>query len=352
MPAYALPGNETGPRRARIFGTVAVAVVVLAVVIWRALPDDRPDDQIGVTLITAHVGAGVVSGTDVRLDGVQVGSVDSVSGAGPGRQRISLHLQRSQLFGLSDALRLDYAPGNLFGITALRLESVAGGTPLRSGSVVDLSESDGERVQDATLSSMLESTGQLTGDVLTPKLTDLLRTVSHDVSAFTPLMQAIGTTVRSYTDTRQLPPAQLLSQFGSALHGVPALLTGAATLLESDLNNEQLQTQEDLTRFTQMFGNIQTKLLPTATETLYTAQRHFQGFMPIATAILDQLAGSVSTPERSAGELNELLTRFDSAFHNSPDGPVLNVRVDLDTVPGLATPLAALFARQPGAGGR
>ncbi|WP_051182007.1 MlaD family protein [Nocardia vinacea] len=352
MPAYALPGTEVGPRRARILGFGAVVIVALTVVGWRVIPDGRPADDIQVTLLTPRIGVGVAPGTDVRLDGVRVGSVTSVAIAGSGRQRIGLDLQQSQLFGLTDALTIDYAPGNLFGITTLQLNSIDGGRPLSDGSLVDLTGRDADRVRDATLTALLESTGQLTDDVLTPRLTDLLHKMSHDISAFTPLLQAIGTTLRSYTETQQLLPSFLLDQYGSALTGVPALLAGAAELLHSDLTNQQLQTEEDITRFSEMFAKVQTLMLPAATDTLYTSQRYFGGLMPIAIAILDQVAASVDTPEPSGNDMRELFARLRAAFHDSPSGPVLDARIDLTTVPGLSAPLSALLAHQPGAGGR
>ncbi|MEV5651057.1 MlaD family protein [Nocardia sp. NPDC052254] len=347
MPAYALPGTEVGPRRARVLGIGAVVIAALIIVVWQLIPDSRPADDIRVTLLTTHVGAGVAAGTDVRLDGVRVGSVDSVAIAGAGRQRIGLDLRRSQLFGLTDALTVDYAPGNLFGITTLQLNSMTGGAALHDGATVDLSSRDADRVRDATLTALLESTGQLTGDVLTPKLTELLRKTSHDISAFTPLLQAIGTTARSFTETQQLPPSVLLTQFGSGLAGVPGLLAGAAELLHSDLTNQQLRTRQDLTQFSEMFAGVQEQMLPVATTTLYTAQRYFEGFLPIASAFLDVVGGSVGAPQRSDAELGELLTRLGTGFHDSPSGPVLNARVDLDVVPGLAGPLSALLAHQP-----
>ncbi|OXR41492.1 hypothetical protein B7C42_06384 [Nocardia cerradoensis] len=351
MPPYALPGTEVGPRRARILGIGAVALAAVIIVGWRLLPDSRPADELRVDLVTAQVGEGVGPGTDVRLDGVRVGSVTAVAMAGAGRQRVELALRRSQLFGLTDALTVDYAPGNLFGITALQLNPITGGTRLRDGSTVDLSDRDADRVRDATLAALLESTGRLTDDVLTPKLTEVLRTTSHDIGAFTPLLQAIGTTARSYTETRQLPASLVFAQFGSALHGVPALLAGAAELLHADLTNQQLATKENVDRFSEMFNRVQNEMLPVATDTLYTAQRNTGGLLPIAVTMLDQIAGSVSDPQRSEGELRELLDRLGAGFHDSPAGPVLNAHVDLTTVPGLAVPLAALLSHQPGAGG-
>src|SRR5690606_5983942 len=118
------------------------------------------------------VGTGVEPGTEVRLDGVRVGTVDTIEIAGVGRQRITVALNGSHLFGLSDAVTLDYAPGNLFGISAVELHAGAGGTVLTDGAVVDLTGA-AERVHDATLSALLTATGALTEEVLTPKLAAL-----------------------------------------------------------------------------------------------------------------------------------------------------------------------------------
>ncbi|MFF3568681.1 MlaD family protein [Nocardia jiangxiensis] len=352
MPAYALPGTEVGPCRARTLGISAVVLVLLVLIVWRVVPDSPPADEIHVALITDRVGEGIADGTDVRLDGVRVGSVNSVAIAGQGRQRIELNLLRSQLFGLTDALTVDYAPGNLFGITALQLNSARGGTTLANGTTVDLTGRKADRVSDATLAALLDSTGTLTSDVLTPKLAQLLNTMSRDISAFTPLMQAIGTTARSFTETQRLPPSFLLTQFGSALDGVPPMLSGAAVLLHSDLTNTQLRTSAELTRFTQMFGGVQNQLLPVVTQTFGISDHYFGGFIPLGSLILDQVSGSVGTPARSGEQLRELLARLDAAFHDSPSGPVLNTRVELDTVPGLAAPLAAALSHRPTAGAR
>ncbi|MFD3458191.1 MlaD family protein [Nocardia fluminea] len=343
MPAYALPGTEVGPLRARVLGTLAVVLTLLGVLVWRVVPDSEPVDQIRVALLVGEVGEGVGEGTDVRLDGVRVGSVAAIDFAGRSRQRIELTLSGSQLFGLTNALTVDYAPGNLFGISAIELHSTAGGAELVDGSTVDLTDRDADRVHDATLSALLKSTGQLTDEVLTPKLVELLSTVSRDLTAFTPLMQAIGTTARSYAETRQLPPSMLFDQFGSALTGLPPMLTGGLTLLNAEYTNKYLAVPDQLQRFGQMFEGIQYQLLPTVTQLLSTSQQYFGGILPMISLVLDRLSASVSTPQRSGEQLSELLTRLDTAFRDTPNGPVLDVAVELDVVPGLAAPLASIL---------
>ncbi|MGY0498180.1 hypothetical protein ACWZHB_06740 [Nocardia sp. FBN12] len=343
MPAYALPGTEVGPLRARVLGVLAVVLALLAALIWRILPDSVPDDQMRVALLVAEVGEGVGEGTDVRLDGVRVGSVSGIDSVGRSRQRITLTLSGSQLFGLTDALTIDYAPGNLFGISAVELHSMTGGTVLADESIVDLTERASDRVHDATLSALLKSTGQLTDEVLTPKLVELLSTVSRDLTAFEPLLQAIGTTARSYAETRQLPPSVLFEQFGSALTGLPPMLTGGLTLLNAEYTNKYLAVPDQLQRFSQMFKSIQYELLPTVTELLSTSRTYFGEILPMISLVLDRLAASVSTPDRSAEQLSELITRLGNAFRDSPHGPVLSAEVELAGVPGVAAPLASML---------
>ncbi|WP_336082936.1 MlaD family protein [Nocardia sp. SSK8] len=342
MPAYTLPGTEVGPARARLLGALVLALILLGVLAWRVVPASGPDDEVRVALLVGAVGAGIAPGTEVRLDGVRVGSVAEIGFAGIGRQRIALALDGSQLFGLTDAVSLDYAPGNLFGVSAVELHAGAGGTALADGATVDLTESVG-RVHDATLSALLTATGRLTDEVLTPKLAELLSTVARDLTAFAPLFEAIGTTARSYTETRQLAPSFLFAQFGSALSGLPPMLTGSLTLLNAEYSNEYLSVPDQLTRFGAMFDGIQYQLLPTVTQLMSTSQRYFGGILPMLGLVLDRVAASVTDPERSAGELTELLGRLDAAFVDSPRGPVLRAGVTLDGVPALSGPLGALL---------
>ncbi|MET8776892.1 MlaD family protein [Nocardia sp. NPDC004654] len=349
MPPYTLPGAEVGPRRARMIGTCAVMIILLGSLTWRFAPKPESSDTIRVALLTAQIGAGVEPGTDVRLDGVKVGSVAEITSAGAGRERIELSLDRSQLLGLTDSLTVDFAPGNLFGITTVGLLPNSGGTELEDGSVIDLGDRDSGRVRDATLSALLRSTGLLTEDVLTPRLAELLSRISRDLSAFTPLLETIGATVRAYTETRQLPPSFLAGQFGSALAGAPPMLTGSLDVLESAYENEYMRPPDNLERTRKFWDAMQYDLLPVVTQTLTTSGQYFSDMLPIATMVLDLVSSSVSAPERSARQLDELLDRIAGAFHPTPSGPVLRVGIELDAVPGLATPLlSTLGAQSPG----
>ncbi|MEU1981087.1 MlaD family protein [Nocardia sp. NPDC019395] len=352
MPAYSLPGTEISPRRARILGVLAVAVVLIAVVVHRMVPSGTPAGQIQVALLTTQVGAGVSAGTDVRLDGVRVGSVSSIDRLGSGRQRISLSLRSAQLFGLTDGVSVDFAMGNLFGISAVDLHSGGAGAVLTDGATIDLTGHNAGRLRDATLAALLESTGGLTTGVLTPKLAALLAKAARDVRALSPILQAIGTTVRSFTDTQEIPLSLLFHRLGSTLEGVPALVSGGVEVLYSAYTNEYLSNPEHMDKYGRLFADIQSQLLPATAQTLSTGQNYFAEFIPIMTAMLDRLSTSVSTPQRSDQQLSDLLDRLGAAFTDTPNGPVLNATVDLEVVPALAGPLSTLSGPHPTPGGR
>ncbi|MFE3543806.1 MlaD family protein [Nocardia sp. NPDC059177] len=348
MPPYALPGTEVGPWRARVLGACAVAITLVGGLVWRALPESGAPEDIRVAVRTDQVGEGVQPGTDVRLDGVKVGSVAAITAVGAGREDIELVLDRTQLFGLTDTLTVDFAPGNLFGISAVQLISQAGGTELRDGSTVDLSGEHAGRVRDATLSALLRSTGQLTDKVLTTQLADLLRTVSGDLRAFTPLLEALGATLRAYADTRVLAPSDLAGSFGATLTGLPPMLTGAVDVLDAAYTNEYLRSPDNLRRFAEFWDDMQYDLLPAVTRTMTTAETHFGTLMPIMTMIFDQVAASAGPAGGTTEQLATLIERLGAAFAQTPTGPVLRVAVELDTVPGLAGPLAALLGASTG----
>nr|WP_232542282.1 MlaD family protein [Nocardia bovistercoris] len=303
-------------------------------------------------MITEQVGAGITTGTDVRVDGVRVGTVTAITTDAPGRQRLDFTVARSELFDLTDAMSVDYAPSNLFGISALQLHSAPAGRPLTDGSVIDLTGRASERVRDVTLSSLLRSTGVLTDEVLTPTLTELLDMAARDLRGFTPLLQAIAATARAVTDTRRLPSSVLLEQFGSALAGSAPMITGGMGVLYSIYTNDYFADPEHITRYSRIWSDIQDQLLPAVTRTLRASRQYFADSLPVITLALDRISASVADPERAHDQLAELLDRLRAAFRDTPNGPTLATHVELDTVPGLAGPLAALLDRTHPEAGR
>ncbi|NDZ94536.1 MCE family protein [Streptomyces sp. SID6673] len=328
MPAYGLPGVTTTRRGARIIGIAAIMAVVVAVAAWRTLPSDNsaPSGQISVTLVTDHVGEGIEQGTEVRRDGVKIGTVRNID-QDPGGQRLTLSLDDASVSGLTEGLTIDYAPANLFGITQISMHTGTGGSRLRNGTVVRLTGSD--RVRDATTSVLLQSLGQLTGDVLTPRLAKLVAQISRDTTAFAPLLQAVIVSVESIADTQKMPYSPIVDGLGDALLGLPSTLSGGLVLLDSVYNEPYLKSAARRANFDATVGMLAKQLIPSVAGLLQSIRPDYHELAELPVPLLGAVAGSVGGP-RTGTDLERLLTRLSRTFHDSPAGPIVNVAVELN----------------------
>nr|WP_240963213.1 MlaD family protein [Antrihabitans stalactiti] len=290
-----------------------------------------------IVLQTDSIGDGIAPGTQVRLDGVNVGSIAAIDSGESGRQLITLRLNQSRLFGVTDSLAIDYAPANLFGISEVELKRRDGGSPLQENAIIDLSGDHSARAQDATMGALIRSLSQTSGDVLTPRLAENLTRVAANLSWFTPLIEAMIATGQNLADTQIYPVSFLLGQYGSTLTGAAALIDGTVKLLDRFKNIEVLRTQRDL--FDTGVNTIAKDFFPAVANTLFTAQRYFSGYADMLTPILNITSQMVPSPQLSGSQLREILARLDKSFTDTPDGPILNLALTLRGVPALSVPL-------------
>ncbi|WP_194820164.1 MlaD family protein [Nocardia sp. XZ_19_385] len=339
MPAFGMPGVSISPRGARRTGLIAAGIAAVLLTAWRIAPLDNDSESMTVTLVTEQVGDGVEEGSDIRLDGVKVGKITAIATADIGRQRITLQLNKNQLFGLTDTLSVAYAPGNLFGISELALKSGSGGTALTENAQVDLTGRHADRVVDATISTVLQSVGQLTNEVLTPQLATVLSRISTDLKAFTPLIHTIVVTSQLIADTQRLPSSFLLEQYGSTLQGLPPTPDGLLRVLDSFYNSPELMSDSDRARFDASVVLVRDQVIAALPPLLNTAQRYSNGYTDELAPLLTMIARALPPSDRSTREISELLDRLRAALPDTPHGPVLRVDLDLRGVPGMAVPL-------------
>ncbi|WP_067687685.1 MlaD family protein [Nocardia jejuensis] len=337
MPNYAMAGVGLDRRRALLIGAAALVVIMVAIVAWRVRVATTSDGGLAIRLHTAQVGDGIVVGTQVRADGVRVGEVTAIEPDSVGTQSISVRVDGAKLDGLDDSLRVDYATSNLFGISEIELRSGPGGAPLRDGSVVELTGARAADAYDATMGSLLRSLGQVGGQVLTPELSNVLAQLAGDVRAFTPLLQALVVTARTFADTQRIPLSQQLGAYGTALSGLSGF--AAATIAVIDQTYKIDALRDDRPRFDATIEMVVQQLFPGLQRTMYHADAAFSGYAALLVPILSAAAKTVPTPEQSGDELRELLDRLRAAMPDTPEGPVLNLDVDLRGVPGVAVPL-------------
>lgn len=339
MPKYGLPGVAADRSRARTVGVAVVAtiaVLALAVTTYRAM---RTHEGVQVALHTTQIGDGVVTGTQVRVDGVRIGEVTRIEPAEQGTQQITLRLDETRLHGLDDSLRVDYAPANLFGISEIELLPGAGGTPLRSGSVVDLTGDRAADVYDATMGSLLRSTSQVSGTVFTPQMATVIAQAAADVEAFAPLVQALITVAQTIADNQSMPSSELVGRLGPAFDGGGQFAGATIEVLDQIVDIDVLRNNRE--HYDRGVTALTEQILPALGTTL-TAAKQLSGYTDMLAPVLDVLAQTVPRPQQSAAELRDLLTRLEAAFRDGPDGPVLDLEVELRGVPGIAVPLLGL----------
>jgi hypothetical protein len=313
--------------------------VIAAVIGWRTHVATNSVAGLCIRLHTQQIGDGIVPGTQVRANGVLIGSVTGIAPDALGTQMISLRLDPSRLDGLDQSLHLDYATANLFGISEVDLRPGNGGTPLRDGAVIDLTGPAAGRTCDATMGSLLRSVSQVSTKVLTPELSDVLSRLGGDARAFTPLLQALVVTARAAADTQHIPASQQLAHYGAALGGVAPFAGAVIRVIDQVYRIDALRN--DRPRLDATIDMAVGQLFPALETTLNHADDHFSAYTAMLVPILSAAAKMVPAPDRSSAQLRAVLRNLRSAMSDTPDGPALNLDVDLRGVPALAATLPA-----------
>ncbi|AHH18456.1 Mce family protein MceA [Nocardia nova SH22a] len=334
-------------------GAVAIGAVVIAVAAATGFTVDHytdrpPQHRLHITLRTEQLGEGIITGTDVRLDGVVVGSVDAIASLDRGRQLLTLDLDRNQLGGATDDLDVAYAPSNLFGISTVVLKQAGPGAPLRDGSILDMTGDRASRVRDETLSRLVRMLTETSVRVLTPQLTQLITQFGSDLQQFTPFLQSITVLATTAADTLRFLPSLLIDRYGSFAGGLGQFSSSTLQLLQAILHIPIFNTDHE--RFDATINMLADQALPGIAKTTDVSRTYFHGYTEMYTPTLQALANTVPTPAASHDQLAELLNRLDRIFRDTPQGPALDVQVVLRGLPGLSVPLfGASVAAQGGA---
>lgn len=335
MPKYGMPGVAVDKQRTRLIGVVAFGVIVAVLASVLLYRDLRSDNGLQITLHTEQIGDGVLTGTPVRMDGVQVGTVAAIAPDEQGTQRITLRLNPSQLHGLDDSMRVDYTPANLFGISEIGLRRGSGGSALRDDGVIDLTGSHAGAVFDATMGSMLRSLAQSGDSVLTPQMATVISQVSHDMKAFTPLAQSIIQVAQIVTDNQRMPPSELAGRLGPAFYGAGDFARTNELMVYVLRNNPRLQSNREA--FDAGVRMHYGRLLPDIAGLGGALGGGLSGLTDELAPVLTLLAQMVPQPRQSGADLTELLRRLRAAMPDTPNGPVLNAEIDVSGMPVLAT---------------
>jgi hypothetical protein len=316
---------------------VVTCLVVVTVVAFAKPFASRGYGTIGIVIETPYGGQGVKAGTALVMHGVQVGEVTNVTNLPGGKVRYAADLRRGPTSGLTTAMGIDFRPANYFGVTGINLRPGDGGQALTNGVVVKTTPAG-----NFTLQAMLSRLGEISHGVITPRLIEVIQKVTTYTDSLNPLVETLFVVTNALTDVQTVSTARLLTNATGLSVAFPGFVYGA-TLTGDGL-------RKPLDGFTYEWWNL------ILSPTLAAVSDHFFGAigklltshsteLVVATdliKLLSDVVPGVVPPDAIADTARELRMRMERLYSGPPDRRAVNVRVVLDSLPGVAAPIAAM----------
>jgi hypothetical protein len=320
-------------------GIAGAACAVVAVSVAFADPfGGHRDDRFGVVIESPYVGQGVDQGTAVTMDGVRVGEVTKVTSLPGGGVRLNAALQTRPTAGLTDTMGIDFRPANYFGVTTINLRPGAGGRALASGSLIKITPAG-----NFTLQALLSRVGELSHGVLTPRVVDVIDRATAYTDGLAPLLETMLVVSDTFARVQTVSTARLLTNatgISVAFPGFANSLTGLGdNIAHAQLGNVSPEAFKYLIKpgldlaSTDLFGAVGR-----------LEKSHSTDLAPLTDMLkeLSDITPALLPSDAIAATARELRTRLERLFSGPPDRPGVNVRVILDSLPGVAAPIDAV----------
>lgn len=314
---------------------VAVAVAVLLC----ANPfGARAADQFGIAIETPFVGQGVNPGTVLLMHGVKVGEITRVTSLSGGGVRLAADLQRAPTAGLTDTMRIDFRPANYFGVTGINLQPGDGGETLNNGSLVKITPSG-----NFTLQALLSRFGEISHDVLAPQLIDVIERATRYTDGLDPLLETVLVAANSLAKVQTVSTARLLANSTGISVAFPGLVNAAIeagdVFLSSPVNH--FTEDHDQSDWAPLMDVVAKKFFSSVGKLVSSHSTELSSLTGMIKVLTDVVPGLVP-PDAIADTARELRLRLERLFAGPPDRRAVNVRVVLDSLPGIAAPIDAV----------
>ncbi len=339
--------NASVQTEARILTAVGLAVTVLmgiVAAVFTIAPLSRESkDTLRVVLESPYVGEGVDSGTSVMMHGVKVGEVLSVANLPDGGVRLLADLDRAPTQGLTDAVEFDFRPANYFGVTGINLRQPAGGSALVDGAVLRRAP-----VGNATLQALLGRLGEVSHGVLTPQLIDVVERATTYTDGLDPLLETMLVVADTFARVQTESTATLLTNATGISVAFPGFVTAAISTGDQYLHGGLDGVSEDF------FRNTYVPTIDFSASELFGAvgklvSSHSTELSPLTSMIkvLTDIGPGLVPSDAVSDTAREYRMRLENLFAGPPDRRAVNVRVILDSLPGVAAPLQAAGGLPP-----
>ncbi|MBU9762572.1 Mammalian cell entry related domain protein [Mycobacterium sp. TNTM28] len=318
---------------------VACVAVAGALIVVNPLADGAADGK-SITIDSPYVGQGVVRGTPVLLHGVKVGEVASVANRTEGGVRLGLSLQPEPTAGMTDSLAVDFRPSNYFGVTGVNLmRGPDGGRPLADGMRIELLPRG-----NFTMQALLSRLSEITHGVVTPELVSVLDRATRYVDGLNPMLETVLLVADTIAKVQTVSTAQLVRNGAGIAVAAPSFVDGLTDLADH-VDHGGLDGDE------QFFQDRFLATVQLASTGLFGAvggllSSHVNELLPV-TEVVRTLTGpipGIAQTQNISATLVELRTRFERMYGGSPDQRALQVRILLDSLPGVAAAVPAIGA--------
>jgi hypothetical protein len=334
---------ESEARTLTIIGTALVLCLVAVLAALRLFNPfgGRAPGLISVVIDTPYVGEGVANGTAVVMHGTRVGEVTGVASLPAGGVRLAADLSSGPVTGLTNTMKIDFRPINYFGVTGINLVAGNGGQALYDGMRINTVPKG-----NFTLQALLYRLGEVSAGALTPRLIKVIDRGTQYLDALDPLLETMLIVANAVAGVQSVSTAQLLTnttELSVPFPGFVGSLTNAA--------NFYINLDTHLAQFS--YRDVSERWIETRSRPLVDVAQHVFGdvgmllsshsgdLLPLvdATKALSDVVPPLIRPEGIAQTLAELRSRFEKMYAGIPGQPALNVRIALDSLPGVAGPL-------------
>ncbi len=304
----------------------------------------RPDNEISVVIDTPYVGPGVGKGTAMVMHGVKVGQVTAIYSLPRGGVRLDADLQKKPAAGLTDSLSFDFRPVNYFGVTGINLIGGMGGRPLRNGTRLDIVPKG-----NFALETLLSSLGKLTTGALTKQLIQVVEKATRYTDALNPMIETALIAANAVAETQTVPTARLLINVTGLSVAFPPFVDAAIDVGDNSVHGTNASNWGTWNISDETYRQFFTPYIELAENGLFGAVGRLEGthvgdLLPMIDSIraLTDVVPPLIRPEGIAQMLVELRSRLERMYAGTPEQRAMQVRIVLDSLPGVAAPLAAI----------
>ncbi|MGV0794483.1 MlaD family protein [Mycolicibacterium sp. XJ1819] len=357
-----------------LIGAAVVLFAIFAVILAVLNPlAGRAPDRMAVSIQTPYVGQGVEQGTAVVLHGVEVGQITDVTSLSDDQVRLVAALHKEPVAGLTDTMQIDFRPINYFGVSGVNIIPSPDGQPLRDGSQIHVVPKG-----NFTLSELLSQLGSVSEAALTPQLIKVVDRATQYTDGLNPLIETMVITTTALADVQTASTAHLLANTASSIASLPpltqALIDGAARHADFDYYPERSSTPNPATSGPKVappfmdetsikdyadesedyINGVMKEYLDLASEGLFAAvgkleSSHVDDLLPTIDGLksVTDTVPALLRPDDLAQTLAEMRSRFETLYAGNSEQRALQVRILLDSLPGVAAPLGIPAAPAP-----